>query len=275
MESNSESKQPIGIFDSGIGGLTVASAIHRLLPQESIIYFGDTAHLPYGEKSHDAIRYFSLRICRFLLSNHCKAIVVACNSASTAAYEVLLEFFKDRAIFVNVVDPLVNSCCCLGLQHIGMIATHATVQSGVYEKQIKKQNSEIKLHSLATPLLAPMIEEGFVHNKISQSVIETYLSDPDLKDIQALLLACTHYPLIRQEIDQFYQSSIPILDSTDVTAHALKTELEKKNLLNDTKTMPDHFYVSDYSENFASTTKLFYPETITLEKKNIWAELSS
>ena len=109
-----DSRRPIGIFDSGIGGLTVASAIHKLLPQESFIYFGDTAHLPYGEKSHDAIRYFSLRICKFLLEKNCKAIVVACNSASTAAYEVLLDFFKEKAIFVNVVDPLVD----LSLIHI-------------------------------------------------------------------------------------------------------------------------------------------------------------
>lgn len=270
MESNSESKQAIGIFDSGIGGLTVASAVHRLLPHETIIYFGDTAHLPYGEKSHDAIRYYSLRICRFLLENKCKAIVVACNSASTAAYEVLLEFFKDKAVFVNVVDPLVESCCNYSYSKVGLIATHATVQSRVYEKQFRKKNEAIHVQSLATPLLAPMIEEGFVHNKISQSVIDTYLSDPALNDIEVLLLACTHYPLIRQEIDEYYKHSIPILDSTDVTALALKGELAKKNLLNDRKEHEDHFYVSDYSENFEKTTQLFYPDKINLERMNIW-----
>ncbi|HEX5625027.1 MAG TPA: aspartate/glutamate racemase family protein, partial [Saprospiraceae bacterium] len=139
----SEAARPIGVFDSGIGGLTVASAIHALLPRESLIYFGDTAHLPYGEKSHDAIRYYSLRICRFLLEKNCKAIVVACNSASTAAYEVLLEFFKDKAVFVNVVDPLVEDCCRHPFEKVGLIATHATVQSGVYDKQFKKRNSRI------------------------------------------------------------------------------------------------------------------------------------
>lgn len=271
MESNSESKQAIGIFDSGIGGLTVASAIHQLLPQESIIYFGDTAHLPYGEKSHDAIRYYSLRICRFLLENKCKAIVVACNSASTAAYEVLLEFFKDKAVFVNVVDPLVESACSYPFTNIGLIATHATVQSKVYEKQMAGKNKNIRLKSLATPLLVPMIEEGFVHNSISHSVIENYLSDPVLQDIDALLLACTHYPLIRQEIDEYYQSRIPILDSTEVTAKALQSALLNKNLLNESKTQADRFYVSDYSENFEKATRLFYPEIIHLEKKDIWA----
>lgn len=270
MESNPLAKQAIGIFDSGIGGLTVASSIHRLLPQETIIYFGDTAHLPYGEKSHDAIRYYSLRICRFLLANDCKAIVVACNSASTAAYEVLLEFFKERAIFINVVDPLVESCCKNDYKKVGLIATHATVQSRVYDKQLSKQNESIRLQSLATPLLAPMIEEGFIHNNISHSVIETYLSDPELEGIEALLLACTHYPLIRKEINEFYHSKIPILDSTDVTALALKSALEEQGLLNDIKTQADKFYVSDYSENFAKTTRLFYPDKIHLEKMNIW-----
>ena len=206
----------------------------------------------------------------FLLENKCKAIVVACNSASTAAYEVLLEFFKDKAVFVNVVDPLVESCCTFSYTNVGLIATHATVQSKVYDKQFKKQNEKISLHSLATPLLAPMIEEGFVHNKISQSVIDTYLSDPALKNIEVLLLACTHYPLIRQEIDEYYKSGIPILDSTDVTAFALKAELQKRNLLNDHKEHEDHFYVSDYSENFAKTTQLFYPDKINLERMNIW-----
>lgn len=267
---NPEARRPIGVFDSGIGGLTVASAIHKLLPQESFIYFGDTAHLPYGEKSHDAIRYFSLRICKFLLENNCKAIVVACNSASTAAYEVLLEFFKDKAIFVNVVDPLVNHCCSYSFENIGLIATHATVQSRVYDKQFKKKNANIQVKSLATPLLVPMIEEGFVHNTISHSVIENYLSDKILDGIEVLLLACTHYPLIKQEIAQYYQNKIPILDSTDVTAIALQNALKERNLLSENKEAPDQFFVSDYSENFLKTTKLFYPENIHLKRNNIW-----
>ncbi len=267
---NPGSDRPIGIFDSGIGGLTIASAIHKLLPEERIIYFGDTAHLPYGEKSLDAIRYFSLRICRFLLDHQCKAIVVACNSASTAAYEVLLEFFKDKALFVNVVDPLVEACCNHGFKRVGIIATHATVQSGVYERQLRKCREDIIVQALATPLLAPMIEEGFVHNTISHSVIETYLSDPILNGIETLLLACTHYPLIRAEIMNYYHNRIPVMDSTEVTAHALKKALESQALLNTKKTGQDRFYVSDFSESFLKTTRLFYPEDISLELNNIW-----
>ena len=267
---NSNARRPVGIFDSGVGGLTVASAIHYNLPNERFIYFGDTAHLPYGEKSHDAIRYYSLRICRFLLENDCKAIVVACNSASTAAYEVLLEFFKYKAVFVNVVDPLVDYCCQHDYHRVGLIATHATVQSGVYDKQFHVRKKSVELYSLATPLLAPMIEEGFVNNAISHSVLETYLSDPQLKNIDALLLACTHYPLIKQEISEFFNHKMPVLDSTEVTAAALKTALAEKDLLSDQKSGSDQFYVSDFSENFLRTTKLFYPEKVNLEQKNIW-----
>lgn len=266
-----DARQPIGIFDSGIGGLTIASAIHRLLPEESIIYFGDTAHLPYGEKSHDAIRYYSLRICNFLLENKCKAIVVACNSASTAAYEILLEFFATKAVFVNVVDPLIAAADKLHKKHIGLIATHATVQSGVYQKVFKQINPGITVSALATPLLAPMIEEGFVNNTISHSVIENYLSDPLLGHIEALLLACTHYPLIKNEIETFYHHKIPVMDSTLVTAEQLKKKLEERNLLNPKKEKLDHFFVSDFSENFSNATKLFYPENITLELRNIWS----
>lgn len=267
-----EASRPIGVFDSGIGGLTVASAIHRLLPEERIIYFGDTAHLPYGEKSHDAIRYFSLRISRFLLERDCKAIVVACNSASTAAYDVLLEFFQDKAIFVNVVDPLVQAALEVPHQQIGLIATHATVQSGVYEKLFSRADPSASLKSLATPLLVPMIEEGFVHNDISRSVLETYLSDPRLKDIDVLLLACTHYPLIRPEIEGHYGGTVRVLDATEYTARALRDALATRNQLSPKKTDADHFFVSDYSENFARTTRLFYTESIVLERCNIWSD---
>ena len=169
-----------------------------------------------------------------------------------------------------MVDPLVAVCCKQGFKRVGIIATHATVQSGVYERQLHKCGKEIKVQALATPLLAPMIEEGFVHNNISHSVIETYLSDPVLEGIETLLLACTHYPLIRGEIIQYYKNRIPVLDSTEVTAHALKEALETHGLLNEKKTQQDRFFVSDFSESFLKTTRLFYPEDISLELNNIW-----
>ena len=262
--------QPIGIFDSGIGGLTVANAIHKALPQERLIYFGDTVHLPYGDKSADAIRYYSLRISKFLLEQDCKMIIIACNSASSAAYDMLLDFFEGKALFVNVVDPLVNEVVARGFEKVGVIATKATIHSGIYRNKIKALNQKVRVSQLATPLLAPMIEEGFFSGDISKSVIETYLKHPDLQDIDALLLACTHYPLIRQEINDFYNGKVAILDSTDVVRDEVLRLLEQEELLSPKRMTSDAFYVSDYTKSFEETAKTFYGEDIRLEAMHIW-----
>ncbi|MCF8238516.1 MAG: glutamate racemase [Saprospiraceae bacterium] len=261
---------PIGIFDSGIGGLTVANAVVRLLPHEQIIYFGDTAHMPYGDKSADAIRYYSLRIAKFLLEQKCKMIVVACNSASSAAYEVLLDFFEHRTLFVNVVDPLVEEVVRSGHQHVGVIATKTTINSGIYASRLRDKVPGMQVQSLATPLLAPMIEEGFVHDAISRSVLDTYLGDPKLEGVEALLLACTHYPLIRKEIEDWYHQKVRILDSTDVVALAVKKRLEDAGLLRTEPAPPHRFYVSDYTPSFESTTRQFYGQEIHLEHLGLW-----
>ncbi len=261
--------QPIGIFDSGIGGLTVANAIRRFLPQERIIYFGDTVHLPYGDKSADAIRYYSLTISKFLLQQNCKMIIIACNSASSAAYDLLLDFFEGKALFVNVVDPLVQSVLHHGYKNVGVIATKATINSSIYRNKIKSYNQKIKVNQLATPLLAPMIEEGFYSGKISKSIIENYLSQPELEGIDSLLLACTHYPLIKNEINDYYGGAVAILDSTDVVKDEVLKLLSNENLLCREKLGDDEFFVSDYTESFESTAQNFYGEKIKLEVKQV------
>ena len=263
-------KQPIGVFDSGIGGLTVANAINRHLPNEEIIYFGDTAHLPYGDKSADAIRYYCLKIVKFLLERDCKMIVIACNSASSAAYNVLVDFFPGEAIFVNVVDPLVEAVAENDFKKIGIIGTKATIRSKVYQRKLREQQPELKVSSLATPLLAPMIEEGYFHNRVSQVVIETYLSNEEFKDIEALLLSCTHYPLIRKDIKTFLGKGVEVLDSTLFTVKNIEDKLLKQNLLNDEKNNSHQFYVSDYTQSFEETTNLFYDEDLQLEHYAIW-----
>lgn len=264
--------QPIGVFDSGIGGLTVANALLKYLPNEELIYFGDTAHMPYGEKSADAIRYYSLKIAKFLLEQKCKLIVVACNSAASAAYRILLDFFGSEVLFVNVVDPLVNRVITEGYQKVGVIATKATIQSGVYEQKLKEAQPELEVISLATPLLAPMIEEGFFHDKISHSVIENYLSYPDFQGIEAMLLACTHYPLIKSDIVDFFENKVAVYDSTDVVAKEVREKLEKNNLLNDKQRNPHRFYVSDYTTSFEKTTNIFFEGDVKLEEAAIWTK---
>ncbi len=264
------SMRPIGIFDSGIGGLTVARAIARRLPNEQLIYFGDTAHLPYGDKSADAIRYYALKIVKYLLEQQCKMIVIACNSASTAAYGVLLEFFKEQALFVNVVDPLVEAAAKENFSKLGLIATKATVNSGVYEQQLYRLRPDMPLHALATPLLAPMIEEGFIEGQISHTILENYLNNPRLQGIDGLLLACTHYPLIRPQIEAFYQGQVKVLDATDVVAEEVARQLSRHHLFAHEPSGPHRFYVSDYTPSFEETTRLFYGKDVHLEHLPIW-----
>lgn len=263
--------KPIGIFDSGIGGLTVAHAIRRVLPQENLIYFGDTAHLPYGDKSEAAIQAYSVRIADLLLRKGCKVIVIACNSASSAAYELLKEYVRKDAHILNVIDPMVD----LVVSHyagkaVGLIGTKRTVQSGIYAKKVEETNRNIIVHSVATPLLAPMIEEGFFNNQISHEIIAQYLAEPALADIEALILACTHYPLIKKEINDYYSGKIPILDSSEVVARALHAHLKENLLLNSNNAPFQHFYVSDYTPSFEASTRLFFRELVHLEKHPLW-----
>lgn len=264
--------QPIGVFDSGIGGLTVAHAIKKLLPNESMVYFGDTAHLPYGDKSEAAIQAYSIKIADVLIKKGCKVIVIACNSASSAADELLKEYVNKSVQIMNVIDPMVELVVRqFPAKKVGLIGTKRTVQSGVYARKIEASGKNITLQSLATPLLVPMIEEGFFNNQISHEIIAKYLSDPELQNIEALILACTHYPLIKKEIDKFYKGSMPILDSSEVVALTLKQYLEEHRLLNTTPSPVKHdFFVSDYTESFEASTRIFFEEVVHLEKHPLW-----
>jgi glutamate racemase len=263
--------QPVGIFDSGIGGLTAAYAIKQMMPLERLVYFGDTEHLPYGDKSEAAIQAYSIRIADVLLSNKCKVIVIACNSASSAAYELLKEYVQRPVEVINVIDPMVNLVTEKFAGHtIGLIGTKRTVQSGIYARKIEASNKNITLQSLATPLLAPMIEEGFFNNNISHDIIERYLQDPALENIDTLILACTHYPLIKKEISDFYKGRVTVLDSSEVIALALRDHLSQKGLLSDSPGGMDHFLVTDYTESFEASTKLFFRQAVHLEKHPLW-----
>lgn len=261
---------PVGIFDSGIGGLTVAHAIQQELPNESLIYFGDTAHLPYGDKSEAAIQAFSIKIADVLLKQGCKVIVIACNSASSASYELLKEYVRHDAHIINVIDPMVEYVAeHYSNKTVGLIGTKRTVNSGVYTRKLEEVDRTIKLKTLATPLLAPMIEEGFFNNQISHEIIAQYLADPTLSNIDALVLACTHYPLIKPEINQYYQNKIAILDSAAIVAQALHQYLAAHRLLN-TNAGQHQFFVSDYTEAFEAATKLFFKSQVQLRHHPLW-----
>jgi len=266
-----KSNSPIGIFDSGIGGLTVAHAVTKLLPNEDIIYFGDTAHLPYGEKSASAIQAYSVKICHMLLERGCKLILIACNSASSAAYELVKEYVGSKAIVVNVIDPVVQFVAsAYPSKTIGLIGTKQTVNAGIYARKIQETNKNIHFEALATPLLVPMIEEGFFQNNISEGIITEYLNRPELNGIVALILGCTHYPLIKAQIEHVYKGSVDIIDSSEIVADEVKLALGKAGLLNPLGQGDKKFFVSDYTRSFEESTKLFFQENVHLEFYPLW-----
>ncbi len=264
--------RPIGVFDSGIGGLTVAHALREALPNESLMYLGDTAHLPYGDKSDDAIRSFSLRITKFLLEKGAKAIVIACNSASSHAFDAVRELVPDEIPVFNVIDPVVESLRGLEKGIVGVIGTSATIRSHMYRSKITLANPALIVSELPTPLLAHMIEEGFFTRSVSQAVISEYLNDPALDGIDHLILACTHYPLIQDQIQSHFQKEVKILNSAELVALEVKEVLEKKNLLTNSGESNYQFFVTDFTESFDKSADHFFQGRVELEEVKLWKE---
>jgi glutamate racemase len=249
-----DKNQPIGIFDSGVGGLTVAKAITDLLPHESFIYFGDTRHAPYGDKSPQTIREYSQRISRFLVSRNCKAIVIACNSASATAYR-------------HVIDPAVNFIAHSDAQKVGIIATRATVRSKVYVTRIKALNENLSVVQKATPLLAALIEEGFADTEVSRGALAHYLNHSSLKKLSDLILGCTHYPLLEREIADYLGPEVRVLNSAKLAALALQKLLKEQDLLQEEhRDSVRRFFVSEKTPAFAKIAKMFFGEQIRLEE---------
>tara|TARA_B100000427_G_scaffold329273_1_gene344863 strand:+ start:1986 stop:2804 length:819 start_codon:yes stop_codon:yes gene_type:complete len=266
---------PIGIFDSGIGGLTVARAAWDLLPNENILYFGDTAHLPYGEKSPELIQKYSTRIALHLVNSGCKAIVVACNSASSNALEQIRNVVGPEIPVIDMVHPVVDYLFSQsdenkGLKNIGLIGTRATISSGLYNRAIIdlniKYNTNHQLLSRPTPLLASAIEEGFYNNTIPEAVLETYLEDGYFDDVNFMILGCTHYPLVRMEVKKLLPESVFVIDPPTIVAQYLKKRLSELSLLTEKENDPNLFQVSDLTENFRLGAQRFFGSDIDLEE---------
>jgi glutamate racemase len=266
------SGNPIGIFDSGIGGLTVAKAISEVLPHENFVYFGDTAHVPWGDKSVAAIRHYSLRITEVLLAHRCKVILIACNTASAAAYDWVKEFVGSRAIVMNVIDPVVQHIVALPeAKRIGLIGTKQTVRLNHYQQKIQALNPSLEVVSLATPLLVPLIEEGFLDKPATHLILNEYLKDPRLNNLDALILGCTHYPLLAPYIQNIMKKT-KIIDSSFTAALDLKKILQLQGLMNDNLNAKQQFYVSDDSEFFAKTAKIFFSDNLILNLYPLWED---
>lgn len=250
---NDVSQAPIGVFDSGVGGLTVAREIMRQMPNEKIIYFGDTARVPYGTKSKDTITRFSRQIARFLQTHQVKTIVVACNTASAYAMEEL-EAELDIPV-IGVVKPGARMATDITQNgKIGVIATEGTINSGLYTKYIKSLREDAVIYGKACPLFVPLVEEGLWEDPVTMEIARRYLSELIDLDIDTLILGCTHYPLIRSVIGRVMGEGVTLVNPAYETAVALKKLLAEKNLLNNVApplgSNPYQFYVSDGAEKF-------------------------
>lgn len=246
-------KAPIGIFDSGVGGLTVAREIMRQMPNEKIIYFGDTARVPYGNKSKDTVTRFSRQIARFLQTHRVKTIVVACNTASAYAMEDL-EAELDIPV-IGVVKPGAKMAADITRNgRIGVIATEGTIGSGLYTKYIKSLREDATIYGKACPLFVPLVEEGLWEDPVTVEIARRYLTELIDLDIDTLILGCTHYPLIRSVIGQVMGEDVTLVNPAYETAIALKKLLAEQKLLNDVApplgSNPYQFYVSDGAEKF-------------------------
>ncbi|OWY24149.1 glutamate racemase [Sphingobacteriales bacterium UPWRP_1] len=270
--STLQAKHPIGVFDSGIGGLTVAQGIAHALPNEQIVYFGDTAHMPYGEKSAEAIQGYSVKICQFLLQHQCKIIVIACNTASSVAVELLQEQMAGRVTVINVIDPVVEAVKQSGIGRVGVLATQRTTKTGVYPHKISLASPGVKVMAKAAASLASIIEEGMFHSAHTmKAIMDYYLSDPCLEQIEGLILGCTHYPIIKNHINNYYNGKVQIFDATETVAQAVKEQLRNQQLLcPDTRKAQHHFYVSDYTHSFEQATKIFFGTQVHLNHYPIW-----
>ncbi|MGI9087454.1 MAG: glutamate racemase [Chthoniobacterales bacterium] len=226
--------RPIGVFDSGIGGLTVVSALRRALPNESIFYLGDTARVPYGGKSPATVQRYSLEIASLLMSENAKTIVVACNTASAVALSTLAERLPISV--TGVIRPGAHAALAATRNgHIGVIGTRATIKSGAYERALREGNGDIRVTARACPLLVPLIEEGWLTSAITDTVLMQYLQ-PLLDDgIDTLVLGCTHYPLLRPAISRLLGEAVTLVDSAENCARAVRAALADEGLTNSTQ----------------------------------------
>jgi glutamate racemase len=245
--------RPIGLFDSGFGGLTVMKELTRLLPNENIIYLGDTAHLPYGDKSPETVLQYALDNSSFLLEKNIKLLMIPCHTACCHALEVLQQKLSIKVI--GVIEAGIH--LIQKFDRIAILGTTSTIESGIYQKEISKKNPKAKIIALPCPLFVPLVEEGFHNHPAAHLIAESYLS-PIKGEIDAALLACTHYPLIRPLIQTILGPTVTLVEPALACAEEAKRYLIEHNLLNDQKQAPTYqFYATDNPQKFCRLGKIF------------------
>ncbi len=270
---------PIGIFDSGVGGLTVMREFIKKMPQEDLIYFGDTARVPYGSKSKEIVTEYSKQIVNFLKTKNVKMIVIACNTATALAFEDLKEF--TNIPIIEVITPgSVSAFNNTKNKKVGIIGTEATIKSSEYVKKIKSLDSNISVYQQACSLFVPLVEEGWLNKDVTRQVCEEYLSNLVQKDIDTLVLGCTHYPLLQDTIEKICGEKIKVINPASSTCNMAAQYLKDNDMLSDKQSGNYTLFTSDYTERFdticrtildvASVEKLLENrEKINIENYNV------
>ena len=262
-------QEPIGVFDSGVGGLTVAREIMRQIPNERIVYFGDTARVPYGSKSKETVTKYSRQIIRFLQTENVKAIVIACNTASAFALDTMQKEF-DLPI-IGVVKPGAKMAAQTTKNgKVGLIGTEGTIRSGVYAEFIKSFKPDVEVIGKACPLFVPLVEEGWLHDSVTDEVAARYLKELQDKQVDTLILGCTHYPLLRSTIRKIMGDGVCLVNPAYETALELGRLLEEKGLAGEgteKNEFPYRFYVSDLADEFKAFANSILPYDVEMTKK--------
>nr|MBN2276129.1 glutamate racemase [candidate division Zixibacteria bacterium] len=255
-------KRPVGIFDSGVGGLTVVAEIFKLLPEENIVYFGDVGRSPYGGRSKEIITQFTRQDINFLLEHKVKFIVAACNTASAVALNTIKDEYDIDIL--GVIEPGAKAAVHYTRNgRVGIIGTKATIGSDSYAHAMQKRNPDIKVFSLACPLFVPLAEEGYIDREATRLIAYDYLKTLIDLDIDTLVLGCTHYPLLKEVIGKVMGDNVRLVDSAEETAREVAALLSVKNLMRPSGGEINHkFYVSDVPDKFTQITERFLGRNI-------------
>lgn len=260
-------RRPIGIFDSGVGGLTVVSEIWKCLPGENIVYFGDTARVPYGTKSKETVTKFSVENVEFLMKHDVKLVLVACNTASSLSLDFLKRCF--RVPMIGVISPGAREAISATRSgRIGVIGTSATISSGAYESAIKRIDKKSQVYTASCPLFVPLVEEGWTGSKVAEEIAAIYLKPLKAKNIDTLILGCTHYPLLKNIIKKVMGPKVALVDSAREAAKEAKELLDASGILNASGSAGDHkFFSSDEPARFIKMGEHFLKRRIACAKR--------
>lgn len=254
---SSQNSKPIGVFDSGIGGLTVVHALTKHLPHENIVYFGDTARVPYGPKSPQVVREYAAQDVDFLISKDVKMVVIACNTVSAVALDIVQKRAKVPVVGV-IIPGAAAAVASSQKKRIGVIGTRATINSNAYTNAIRQADGDIQVFALECPLFVPLAEEGWVDHKATAMIAKEYLFPLTLEKIDTLILGCTHYPILRSAIQSAVNDSVTLIDSGEATAIEVGNILRREKLANPSSDKPHlQFHVSDIPAKFAEVGERF------------------